>query len=332
VTEPDCGRIDELLGRLAGKRILVIGDVMLDRYLWGRVSRMSPEAPVPVVEVEREAVSLGGAANVAANVLGLGACPVLIGLIGADDDAGVALRSELDRHDLPVTGLISDPDRPTTVKTRIIAHHQHVVRADREDRHPAVGTIAGALQQAVLDALPGAAAVILQDYNKGVLSAEVLDLILPALVGSKLPLTVDPKFERFFSYRGVTVFKPNQREVELALSVHLEDDTGVEEAARTLQDRLEAENVLITRGEHGMTLLSAEGRITHVGTRARHVYDVSGAGDTVIATLTAMLAAGADVHEATLMANHAAGTVVAEVGAVPITAAALRAATDDDGD
>ena len=323
-------RTAELLENLAGKRVLVIGDVMLDRYLWGRVTRMSPEAPVPVVEVEREAICPGGAANVAANVLGLGARPVLIGLLGSDDDAGAALRRNLEEMSLSSEGLLADRERPTTVKTRIIAHQQHVVRADQEDRRPAAGETAERIMQAVNEALPGADAVVLQDYNKGVLSADVLAMILPLLHDSGLPVTVDPKFERFFDYRGVTVFKPNLQEVEMALSTHLEDEAGVEHAARTLQERLAAANVLITRGEKGMTLLAEDGRIDHVRTRARQVYDVSGAGDTVIATLTAMLAAGADVREATSLANFAAGVVVGEVGAVPIEAEALMAAVDDD--
>jgi len=330
VTDLSRKRTAELLENLAGKRVLVIGDVMLDRYLWGRVTRMSPEAPVPVVEVEREAICPGGAANVAANVLGLGARPVLIGLLGSDDDAGAALRRNLEEMSLSSEGLLADRERPTTVKTRIIAHQQHVVRADQEDRRPAAGETAERIMQAVNEALPGADAVVLQDYNKGVLSADVLAMILPLLHDSGLPVTVDPKFERFFDYRGVTVFKPNLQEVEMALSTHLEDEAGVEHAARTLQERLAAANVLITRGEKGMTLLAEDGRIDHVRTRARQVYDVSGAGDTVIATLTAMLAAGADVREATSLANFAAGVVVGEVGAVPIEAEALMAAVDDD--
>jgi len=331
MTETGSERTAELLRRLQQRPILIIGDLMLDRYIWGRVSRMSPEAPVPVVEVEREAASLGGAANVAANVLELGARPIVIGLTGADD-AGDALRMLMHERGLPVNGLITDPDRPTTVKTRIIAHQQHIVRADRESRRPADTQIAEELYRTAVDTLSVVDAVILQDYNKGVLSAAVVARILPSLLAANVPVTVDPKFERFFDYRGVTVFKPNLREVEMALSTHLEDEGSVEAAARVLQERLAVANVLITRGEHGMTLLEANGEVSHVGARARHVYDVSGAGDTVIATLTAMLAAGAGIREATTLANHAAGVVVGEVGAIPITARDLLAAVHDAGE
>ena len=201
---------------------------------------------------------------------------------------------------------------------RIIAHHQHVVRADREDRGEAEGAAATALATAVQNALERVDAVILQDYNKGSLSPSVLEEVLPHLRDSGLPVTVDPKFKRFFGYQGVTVFKPNLREVETALGTNLSDDESVAEAAFLLRRRLEAENVLITRGEHGMTLLESDDSVVHIEMRARHVYDVSGAGDTVIATLTAALAAGAGVREAATLANHAAGVVVAEVGVVPI--------------
>jgi rfaE bifunctional protein kinase chain/domain len=323
-------RIRELLERVRERAVLIIGDVMLDKYVWGRVRRMSPEAPVPVVEVEREAYHLGGAANVASNVFALGAEPLLVGLKGAEDQAAIELTGLMEASGLRTDGLIIDPDRQTTVKTRIIAHQQHVVRADREDRTAAEGTIAARLCEFVEGALDTVDAVILQDYNKGVLSGEVLERLLPLLHDSGLPVAVDPKFERFFDFRGVTLFKPNVSEVEIALSTTLVDDDSVIEAARIIQKRLEAANVLITRGSRGMILLEENGATTHVGARARQVYDVSGAGDTVIATITAMLAAGAGMLEAATVAGYAAGVVVGEVGAVPIRADALIEAVDED--
>ncbi len=323
MTEIRPDRVRELLERLAGRRILVVGDVMVDRYLWGRVSRISPEAPVPVVDVDEEALRLGGAGNVAVNVAALGADPLLIGLTGAGDGPGRDLRGLLEAGGLATDGLIEDPDRVTTIKTRIIAHHQHVVRADQEGRTPADGKVAARLVETVLSHLEGASAIILQDYNKGVLSGPVLEGLLPRLKECGLPVTVDPKFDRFFDYRGVTVFKPNLKEAEAALGARLEDDAAVEEAARKIRHRLQVRHVLITRGERGMTLLESDDSILHVETRARHVYDVSGAGDTVIATLTAMLAAGATIREAAGLANHAAGVVVGEVGVVPIDSTRL---------
>lgn len=329
MTELDEGRAAELLHLLEDKRVLIIGDVMLDSYVWGKVSRMSPEAPVPVVEIEEEAFRLGGAANVAANVLGLGAQPLLVGLTGAGDEASRNLRELMESEGLSTAGLLEDPLRKTTVKTRIIAHQQHVVRADREDRSPAEADMAGRICDTVSSMLGDVDAVILQDYNKGVLSTGVLESLLPILIDSGLPVAVDPKFERFFDYRGVTVFKPNLREVEMALGRNLTDEESVTEAARLLREELGVLNVLITRGEHGMTLLEEDGTVTHVGTRARHVFDVSGAGDTVIAALSCALAAGGSVREAATLANFAAGVVVAEVGAVPISRAELLQAVGE---
>lgn len=323
MTELDAQLVEGLLRRLEGRCILVVGDVMLDRYVWGRVSRMSPEAPVPIVEVEKEAVHMGGAANVAANVIALGAEPLLVGLVGPSGPTTDELFGLMEAEGLSTEGLLEDPDRPTSVKTRIIAHQQHVVRADWENVTPADGKVAGSLCDRVRRGLERADAVILQDYNKGVLSTAVLETILPMLKASGLPVTADPKFDRFFDYKGVTIFKPNLKEVETALGIRLPDDESVAEAARLLRRRLEAANILITRGELGMTLLEADDTLTHVGTRARHVYDVSGAGDTVVATLASVLAAGGSVRQAATLANYAAGVVVGEVGVVVITSEAL---------
>jgi rfaE bifunctional protein kinase chain/domain len=332
VTELAPDRVRELLAALKGRRILGVGDLMVDRYVWGRVQRVSPEAPVPVVEVEEEATRLGGAGNVAVNVASLGAVPLVVGVAGARDVAGRELRALLESRGLETAGLLEVAGRITTVKTRIIAHHQHVVRADREDRTPLAGEEARGVLERVAALLPRADAVILQDYNKGVLSESVLAGLLPMLEVRGVPVSVDPKVDRFFDYRRVTLFKPNLKEVEAALGTRLEDDASVEEAARLIRRRLDARHVLITRGERGMTLLESDEVVLHIGTRARRVFDVSGAGDTVIATLTAMLAAGASIREAVALANFAAGVVVGEVGVIPIEPERLVDAVIDHAD
>ena len=310
-------RLQSLFGNLSGKRVAVIGDLMLDRYYWGSVARISPEAPVPVVEVESESSRLGGAANVANNIAALGGVPLMIGVAG-DDEAGRALRAIVTENKFPVEGLLVDSTRPTTVKTRVIAHHQHVVRVDREVKHD----ISEQMQGKVLDVLrknvKSIDAIIIEDYNKGVIVKNLIHEIIDFAKRSGLIVAVDPKFNNFFEYKNVTVFKPNRKETEEALGVRLHDQGSVERAAKTLLEKLQAESVLLTLGEQGMTLVERGGSATHVPTMARKVADVSGAGDTVISTLTMALAAGATVREASMLANFAGGIVCGEVGIVPI--------------
>ena len=316
-------RLQTLFANLSGKRVAVIGDLMLDRYFWGSVTRISPEAPVPVVEVESESTRLGGAANVANNIASLGGTPFLVGVVG-DDDSGKALTGIVAESGFPSEGILVDPARPTTVKTRVIAHHQHVVRVDRELKHD----IAEGVQSRLLDVLRQNAgtldAIIIEDYNKGVVVKSLIKELVDFAKKNRITITVDPKFNNFFEYKQVTVFKPNRKETEEALGVRLNDQAGVEQAGRTLLQRLEAENVLLTLGERGMTLVEGGGQTTHVPTAARQVADVSGAGDTVISTLTMMLAAGGSIREASMLANVAGGIVCGEVGIVPIDAGELR--------
>ena len=316
-------RLQTLFENLSGKRVAVIGDLMLDRYFWGSVTRISPEAPVPVVEVESESTRLGGAANVANNIASLGGMPFMVGVVG-DDDSGKALTTIVKESGFPSEGILVDPARPTTVKTRVIAHHQHVVRVDREVKHD----IAEGAQSRLLDVLRRNAgkldAIIIEDYNKGVVVRSFIKELVEFAKKNRIIITVDPKFNNFFEYKQVTVFKPNRKETEEALGVRLNDQPSVERAGRTLLQRLEAENVLLTLGERGMTLVEGDGRMTHVPTAARKVADVSGAGDTVISTLTMMLAAGGSIREASMLANVAGGIVCGEVGIVPIDAGELR--------
>ncbi len=290
---------------------------MLDRYYWGAVTRISPEAPVPVVEVESESVRLGGAANVANNIAALGGVPILVGVVGADDN-GMLLRKTLQESGFSADGVLTDSSRPTTVKTRVIAHHQHVVRIDQEVRHDISLSVQDQVVTFIKQALPLIDAIIIEDYNKGAMTKEIIPhLVQLARRGQKI-INVDPKFNNFFEYKNVTVFKPNRHETEAALGCRLRDSTSVEQAGRSMIEQLQAEGVLLTRGEEGMSLFEAGGEITHVSTRARKVADVSGAGDTVIATLTIALAAGATTKEASSLANDAGGIVCGEVGIVPV--------------
>lgn len=318
-------RLQTLFENLAGKRVAVVGDLMLDRYFWGSVARISPEAPVPVVEVESESTRLGGAANVANNIASLGGTPVLVGVVG-QDDSGRALTSIVAECGFPGEGILIDVSRPTTVKTRVIANHQHVVRVDREVKQE----IRQEMQVRILDVLkksPGSLdAIIIEDYNKGVVTKELIHEIVEFSRKHNIIITVDPKFNNFFEYKQVTVFKPNRKETEEALGVRLDDRVSIEKAGRALIEKLKAENVLLTLGERGMTLFDKSGDSTHVPTAARKVADVSGAGDTVISTLTMALTAGATIKEAAMLANVAGGVVCGEVGIVPISVDALRGA------
>jgi len=297
-------------------RIAVIGDVMLDRYVWGVVERISPEAPVPIVTLTGESVNLGGAANVAANAASLGAKVTIFGVVG-DDSEGKILTGLAHKHSFDEAGLVVDDARPTTVKTRVIAQSQHVVRIDREVVKPiAIETEARLINrfQSIGD---GFDAIILEDYNKGVLTPRLIEFLIESARQSKIPIGVDPKKENFWAYRYATIVKPNLRELETALGRSLRDEQTFIEGCSEARSRLEADYLLVTRGEQGMALVS-EAAVDIIPTRAHRVADVSGAGDTVIATLITAMAAGAAVKEAAALANYAASIVIAELGAVPV--------------
>ena len=311
------GRVEEIQKHFTAKRIAVIGDLMLDRYIWGKVSRISPEAPVPVVEVEEESTRLGGAANVANNIASLGGVPIMIGIVGKDAGAE-SLRSLVIEKGFPTDGIVTDESRPTTIKTRVIAHNQHVVRIDHEEKIDLNADVQARVIASFERQIKSLDGIILEDYNKGVLTKELIVSIIRLAKEHKKTITVDPKFNNFFDYKGVSVFKPNRKETEEALGRRLNVFQDMEEAARELISRIKAENVLLTLGEKGMLLLEQNGAIAHVETKARHVADVSGAGDTVIATLTMALVAGASMRESAVFANYAGGIVCGEVGIVPI--------------
>ena len=304
---------------------------MLDVYIWGKVGRISPEAPVPIVEVQEESYRFGGAANVGMNVKLLGGIPVLVGVIGYDKE-GTVIDALMEENDLEKDGIFYDDNRPTTVKTRIIAHSQHVVRVDKEDKKDISEEMENKILQFLQQRKNEIDGIILEDYNKGVLTKNLIKQVIDFANQNKILITVDPKFDNFFEYQNVTVFKPNRKETEDALGIKLDSEEKVFEAGRRLKEKLNPEYLLLTRGEKGMTLFSKNGDVHTIPTRARKVADVSGAGDTVIATITMALAAGAEIEEAATIANRAAGLVCEEVGVVPVNRELLYNALLDDGD
>lgn len=317
-------RLEELLDALPQRRIAVVGDVMLDRYYRGRATRLSPEAPVPVVEIEEESEHPGGAANVAYNLATLGVNSMLFGVTGRDS-AGEHLRALLEGLGIDGAGLVAEAGRPTTVKTRVIADSQHVVRADRETK-AAIGTgTRQLLLERLQERIAELDAVILQDYNKGVFSSELIDAIIALANDAGVPTYVDPKFENFFSFKRATLFKPNRKETEDALQCRISSPDEKMAAARELLHRTESEYVVLTLSAEGMILAGRDMDPVLIGTRAIQVADVSGAGDTVIATLAAMRAAGASMPEGAELANHAACIVCEQIGTVPIRREELAA-------
>jgi rfaE bifunctional protein kinase chain/domain len=308
------------------RRVLVVGDVMLDEFLWGRVSRISPEAPVPVVEVTRHSFHLGGAGNVAANVRSLGGAATLVATVG-DDAAGAHVREAVASAGISSRLVVSPGGRPTTVKTRIVAHHQQVVRADREDASDVDPKTAAALLAALRDELPSCDALLISDYQKGVVTTSVLRRLLP--LARRVPVLVDPKLRHFRRYRGVTVVTPNQLEAEQATGVRLRDDAALALAGARILRLLACRAALVTRGERGMSLFEQGRPPLHVPTAAREVFDVTGAGDTVIATMSLALAAGASLSEAAVLANAAAGVVVGKLGTAQATAEQVLQSLED---
>lgn len=310
-------RLNYIFDNFKGKRVAVLGDLMLDRYVWGSVSRISPEAPVPVLQVDSESARLGGAANVANNIKALGAEPVVFGIVGADE-AGEKIREILNEIGLSKVGIVTDEGRPTTVKTRVIAHSQHVIRMDYEISEG----INEEIRRRVMDILKSMSGEIdgflLEDYNKGMLTKTLLSEVIGLARKTDKVVSADPKHLNFFEYKHVTLFKPNRKEAESALGLPAGSDEEAIRAAKELLSRLECANVLLTRGEKGMTLIEGDGSYAHFPTKARKVADVSGAGDTVISTLTVALVAGATVKEAAAIANHAGGIVCGEVGIAPV--------------
>ncbi len=306
------------IGSFRNRRILVFGDMMLDRFVFGSVSRISPEAPVPVVEIKKENTSLGGAANVAANIRSLGGMPIPLGVLGSDPQ-GNLLREEFRSIGSPVGGLTIDKARPTSTKTRIIAHHQQVCRADREDRSPLSHALQSRIARKFKAALPSVDAVIVSDYAKGMISPPLLKKTLPLAKSAGKIVCVDPKMKNFAAYKGATVITPNTLETEQASGISISETRQLARAARKILGESGIEHLLVTRGEEGMALFENNSRVTYIPTVAQEVFDVTGAGDTVISTLTLGLVAGLSVLEAAVLSNIAAGIVVGKLGTASVT-------------
>ncbi|MGH9846905.1 MAG: D-glycero-beta-D-manno-heptose-7-phosphate kinase [Blastocatellia bacterium] len=321
-------RAQQILDNFAGRRIIVLGDLMLDEFIWGEVRRISPEAPVPVVEVKRETWHPGGAGNVVSNLLELGAKAYPVGIVG-DDQAAALMRDRFVERGAQAGGVVTDASRPTTRKTRIVAHSQQMVRADREDRSPIKVDVEDAVIAAFNALLAEADAVIISDYDKGALTPRVLRHAIETARAARKVVCLDPKIKNFLAYAGVDVITPNAHEAERASGIEITDDESLARACHRIRELLNCGNVLVTRGEHGMSLLDHGGKMTHIPTVAREVYDVTGAGDTVIATLALSLAAGARIDEASILANHAAGIVVGKIGTATVSCTELSVALQD---
>jgi D-beta-D-heptose 7-phosphate kinase/D-beta-D-heptose 1-phosphate adenosyltransferase len=315
-------RLEEILSGFKDSRVLVLGDLMLDHFLWGTVTRISPEAPVPVVEVGDETIRLGGAANVARNIRTLRATPVLVGLVG-DDQHGQPLVQAIRNEGIDIKDIVVDPGRSTTVKTRVVAHSQQVVRADREDTRDVRGKAFQEILARIKEEIDGVQAVIISDYGKGVITADVLRRVLKLASQKGKFLAVDPKESHFDLYQGVSLITPNQKEAGQAYGKAIVDAASLREVGRGMLQRLQLEALLITRGEEGMALFEGKGGLTHFPTMAQEVYDVTGAGDTVVGSFVVARTAGASLKEAALIANHAAGIAVAGVGTTAVTFAEL---------
>ncbi len=312
-------RILDLIKNFSGARVLVVGDIMVDHFIWGKVWRISPEAPVPVVEVARESLLLGGSANVMHNILSAGGAVYAAGVIGSDD-MGRWFLDECKRKKVGTEGIVIEDGRPTTVKTRIVAHSQQMVRFDREKvdpiREDSVRRIAGYIQSAMKDFH----AIVISDYNKGVVSEALLEGIRKARAGGKTTVCVDPKQEDFSFYRGFDVITPNHHEAARAVGLARVESGQKKplEIGRKILERYGFKAVLITRGEEGMDLFE-RGSAIHISAVAKEVYDVTGAGDTVIGLFALAVAAGANFKEAAYIANQAAGIVVGKVGTASVS-------------
>ncbi|RMG57327.1 MAG: D-glycero-beta-D-manno-heptose-7-phosphate kinase [Deltaproteobacteria bacterium] len=312
-------RLREIVDGFQGKKCVVVGDVMLDEYIWGEVDRISPEAPVPVVRVRRETRAVGGAGNVALNTHYLGLETLLVGVVGADY-FGKVVTSLMKKNGLAPDGIVSGDGHRTIVKTRIIAHSQQVVRIDREDKDTIPSSAYSLLVDKVREHSRDAGFIIVSDYNKGTLTKEVYSAVVEIARERGIPLFVDPKRRDVAFYKGCTLIKPNKKEAELFSGIEIENDEDLLKAGRLIMRRTRARAVLVTRGPEGMTLLEkGKKEAVSIPALTKEVYDVTGAGDTVISTVAASFAAGADLREASLLSNIAASVVVSEVGTSPIT-------------
>ena len=316
-------RIEEITARIGRAKILILGDIMLDEYLFGSVNRISPEAPVPVVEITSSKILLGGSANVASNIRALGDEPILLGTVG-EDEAAVKLSQLLKEKGISSNFLVTDPSRQTTIKTRIIAHSQQVVRADRENQHELSEDVETFMFNRFMSIVDEIKAVIISDYGKGVITQTLLERVIDECHKRDVFIAVDPKETHFHNYKRVSVITPNHHEAGFAYGRRIRSDQDLLEVGNGLLARLEAKSILITRGPDGMSLFRAGAEPTHIPTFAKKVYDVTGAGDTVIASFVSAACAGADLVESAIVANAGAGITVGEVGTASVTVPQLK--------
>jgi D-beta-D-heptose 7-phosphate kinase/D-beta-D-heptose 1-phosphate adenosyltransferase len=321
-------RLLKLIKRFSSGKILVIGDIMLDEFVWGKVSRISPEAPVPVVEVTKENIMLGGAANVLKNIHALGGQALLLGVIGRDYN-GEKLLEILKEGDYRTDGIIVDESRHTSIKTRVVAQHQQVVRFDRESRDELSNKTYKNIIELLLSKLPKHDAVIVSDYGKGLINRGIISSILRFKKDNGIIISVDPKIRNFKFYKGVTVITPNQKEAEEACGFEINSPKTLIKAGTYLLKRYDTDAILITRGEHGMSLFQKDGTVKHIPTIAKEVYDVTGAGDTVISALSLSLAVKAKWIDACIISNHAAGIVVGKLGTATASAKELISSVEN---
>lgn len=314
---------EEILAQFPQRKILVLGDIMVDEYIWGVVSRISPEAPVPVVEVEDENIRLGGAANVVANIRALRGQADLVGVAGGDSMAERLLH-EIEQIGVKLDGIVVDRSRKTTIKTRVVAGSQHVVRFDRESTEDLDDGLGGRIQELVQDRLDHVDALVISDYGKGVINARLLEVVVPLARARGVVTVVDPKINHFDLYRQVSVLTPNHREAMAAWGRPIRGEADVAAAGRHLLDRLKVQAVLVTRGERGMSLYEGNGRVSQIPAVAKEVFDVTGAGDTVVGSMALALASRATMVEAAQVANHAAGVVVGKRGTATVSLAELK--------
>lgn len=320
----DRKRLERLIDDFRNVRLLVLGDMVLDEYIWGDVDRISPEAPVPVVHVRDETTMLGGAANAARNVVALGGAVDCCSVIG-DDSAGRRVVELLKDLGIDPSGLVHDPERPTTRKSRVIAQNQQIVRFDRETADPPSPTIARELLKRLERLIPRSDGAIVEDYGKGVLSRRLAVAAMKRFAAGRLPVAVDPKTD-LAPFKGASVVKPNFKEAEMLSGIEIHDAESLERAAQKIRKRVGGASLVITRGPDGMSLFEDDDPPLHVATASRAVFDVQGAGDTAIAALVLALRAGGSLYEAAIVANAASGIVVNKVGTATASADEVKAA------
>ena len=310
----------DIIGNFSKAGVLVVGDIMVDHFIWGNVSRISPEAPVPVVDVQKDSILLGGCANVLNNIHAMGGRVYVAGVVGSDN-IGKKLLAELSKRKIGTEGIVVKKDRPTTLKTRIVAHGQQMVRFDKEDRKPIAPTSIDKILEYVTSLRNKIGAIVISDYNKGVVSRELIQGIKKIADHADIFICLDPKQNNFSLYKGAHVITPNHYEVQRAVGMDITEANNIEKLSELLLKKHAFPALLVTRGEEGMSLFENGKKIvhTHFPAQAKEVYDVTGAGDTVIGILALCLSSGANLKEATCLANLAAGIVVEKIGTATVT-------------